>query len=329
MQPSMRRRPRHGFTLVELLVVVAILGVLVALLLPAVQATREAARRSACSSNMRQLGLALHHVHDHLRRFPAGWSGVAAGHDPAEPADELPGWGWAAHLLPQIEEQATHDAINFRLPIHAAAAPDVHLAVRTRVVPVFGCPSDVRGPTENGGLFGIGRDDGAEEHEHHEEEAGEEAGEHGFHPVDGGELGILCDVAKTNYVGSFGWSREIDEAPAGGDGVFFRNSRIGFKDLLDGASNTFLVGERSSRLGCSTWTGVIDGAEAARARVVGLLDHAPDDTAHFDDYSSGHPRGVHFVFGDAAVKFVAADVDVEILRALATRSGGEVATLPR
>jgi prepilin-type N-terminal cleavage/methylation domain-containing protein len=320
---SETRRP--AFSLVELLVVVAIIGVLVALVLPAVQSAREAGRRTVCASNMRQLGLALHHLHDHLRRFPAGWSGVASGHVPAESVDEVPGWAWSAHLLPQIEEQATFDEIDFRRPVFDPAAPGVHAAIRARVVPVFLCPSDGRGPTEQAGLFGIGQDDHAEEHDDHAEE--EDA--HGFHPVDGPELGMLCELAKSNYVGSFGWAREIDESPAGGDGVFFRNSRVKFKDLSDGLSKTILVGERGSRLGCSTWVGAVSGAEALRARVVGTVDHALNAGEHFDDYSSGHAGGVQFVFGDAAVRFIADDVDLDVLRGMCTRAGGEVeARLP-
>ncbi|NCY02914.1 MAG: DUF1559 domain-containing protein, partial [Planctomycetia bacterium] len=221
------RAAHRAFALVELLVVVAIIGVLVALVLPAVQAAREAGRRTACGNNIRQIGLALHHLHDHLGRFPAGWSGVAAGHEPAEAADELPGWGWAAHLLPQIEEQATHDEINFRKPVYDSADPTHHAAVRMRIIPVYLCPSDVHGPAERGGLFGIGRDDNAAEHgdAHDEQDGGHAEGEHGYHPVDGPDLGELCEIAKANYIGNFGWAREIDEAPANGDGVFFRNSR--------------------------------------------------------------------------------------------------------
>ena len=326
--PGSRKR---AFSLVELLVVVAIIGVLVALVLPAVQAAREAGRRTVCASNMRQLGLALHHLHDHLRRFPAGWSGVASGHVPAEAADELPGWAWSAHLLPQIEEQATFDAIDFRRPVYDPADPVPHASVRSHVVPVFLCPSDGRGPTEQAGLFGIGQDDHVEEHEDHEEHGDhtDEGDGHGFHPVDGPELGVLCELAKSNYVGSFGWAREIDEAPADGDGVFFRNSRVKFKDFSDGLSRTILVGERGSRFGCSTWLGAIAGAEALRARVVGTVDHALNASGHFDDYSSGHPGGVQFVFGDAGVRFVADDIDLDVLRGMCTRAGGEVeARLP-
>jgi len=110
------------------------MGVLIALLQPAVQAAREAGRRTVCASTMRQLGLALHHLHDHLRRFPAGWSGVATGHVPAEAADESPDWAWSAHLLPQIEEQATFDTIDFRRPVYDPANQALHEVVRTRVV---------------------------------------------------------------------------------------------------------------------------------------------------------------------------------------------------
>lgn len=327
---QLRRFGPAAFTLIELLVVVAIIGVLIGLLLPAVQSVREAARRTACGSNMRQVGLALHHLHDHLKRFPAGWSGVSAGHTPPEPADESPGWGWAAHLLPQIEQQATFDAIDFRQPIFLGSDPSIHESVRKQSVPIFLCPSDVTGPSQAGQLFGIGMDDHANEHEKHDHEDEDHADEsgHGFHPVDGPELGVLCEVAKANYVGSFGWFSEIDESPAAGDGVFFRNSRVAFKDVVDGLSKTILVGERSSKFGCSTWLGTVQGAEALRARIVGVADHAPNAGGHFDDYSSGHPAGVHFVFGDASTQFISNDIDVQVLQALCTRAGGEATVRP-
>ena len=77
------------------------------------------------------------------------------------------------------------------------------------------------------------------------------------------------------------------QVSAAGDGIFFRNSKVGFRHIADGTSKTILVGERSSRLGCTTWVGVIKGAEALRARVVGVADHSPNDSSgHFDDFSS-------------------------------------------
>lgn len=314
----MKQRRIGGFTLVELLVVIAIIGTLLALLLPAVQSARESARRTSCANNIRQLGLALHHIHDHASRFPAGW--IASG------ADEQPGWGWASHVLPQIEEGNLHERINFNKPLYSpTAADDIHREIRETVIAAFSCPSDVRGPTENAGLFDVGADDGLDEHgEHGEgEEPAEEHEHHGFHPVDGGELTTLCKAAKSNYVGMYGWQHEVEEEPAAGDGIFFRNSRIGFKHIADGSSKTILLGERNSRLGCSAWAGVIVGAEAMRARVVGAGDHVPNTSNHFDDFSSGHSRGVQFAYADASTHFLADSIDEAVYHALSTRAGGE------
>lgn len=318
-----------GFTLVELLVVVAIIGTLLGLLLPAVQAAREASRATSCRNNLHQLGIALHHYHDHHNHLPAGWRGVARGGNPAAATDDVPGWGWAADLLPQLESADTHSRIDFSRRVFDAASPAVNRAPRETSIAAFRCPSDVPAPTEAaGGLCLIGADDGDEEH--HE-------GDHAHHAVDGGDHAGLTLAAKTNYVGVFG-TREIDDDPdeaaafdvaAGGDGVFFRNSAIGFKHLTDGTSRTLLVGERHSRLGASTWAGVFEGAARQRARVVGVADHAPNDPhGHFDDFRSLHPSGVHFLLGDAAVRRFDETIDPAVYRALCTRAGGESSREP-
>jgi hypothetical protein len=245
--------------------------------------------------------------------------------DPGPTADQTR----ALRLLPQLEEQPTFDAIRLGLPVYDPAAPDVHADVRVRSIAAFRCPSDVTGPGEiGGGLFGIGIDDGQDEHEGGEEDGHDDDHGHGFHPVDGPELGVLCELAKANYIGNFGGHVEIDDEPAAGDGVFFRNSRIGFGMLADGASKTIFVGERNSRLGCSTWTGVIAGAEAFRARVVAEGDHPPNTGDHFADYSSGHAAGANVVLGDGSVHFLADGIDEGVFQALCTRAGGEGTGLP-
>jgi prepilin-type N-terminal cleavage/methylation domain-containing protein len=327
-----RRHPRAGgagFTLVELLVVIAIIGTLVGLLLPAVQSAREAARATSCRNNFKPSGLALHHYHDHTRRFPSGWTGVdrPAAELTGWIADDLPGWGWASELLPQLEESALHDRIDRRRPILEASVPPAgggtvtfvpaaNASVRSAVVRPFLCVSDTRGPTEADGFFTIGADDDEAHAGHHDE------------VVDGGHLTALCDVGKSNYVGVFG-TLEVDAAPAAGDGMFFRSSRLGMKDMLDGSSKTLVVGERNSKLGGSTWTGVVQGAKSARPRVVGVADHAPNDPHHhFDDFSSNHPTGVNFLLGDASVRRFDDSIDVVVFQALCTRAGGESAGIP-
>jgi len=311
--------PRRGFTLVELLVVIAIIGTLVGLLLPAVQSAREAARAANCKNNMRQVGLALHHYHDHARHFPAGWTGVKQGHTPAVAADEQPGWGWASELLPQVEEGNLYNRIARTSPVYDPANPSLQAAVRKAVVAMFSCPSDGQGPTEAGGVFSIGTDDGQEE-----------TTVNGilYHQVDGGPLAALTEVAKSNYVGVFGVS-EVDEVPAAGEGIFYRNSTTAMKHLSDGLSQTLMVGERRSRLGSSTWTGAVSGAKAQRVRIVGIADHVPNHVdGHFDDFSSEHPNGVHFLFGDASVRRLNDGIDLNVYQALCTRNGREVASAP-
>lgn len=320
-----------GFTLVELLVVVAIIGTLLGLLLPAVQAARESARATACRNNLHQIGIGLHHFHDHQRVLPAGWHGRVRGGNPAVATDDTPGWGWAARLLPQLESNDLHSRIDFTKRVYDAASPAVNQAVRETMIPAFRCPSDVTGPTETGnGLCLIGADDG--DHHHAEEEEGGVA-----HAIDGGDLTGLCNAAKTNYVGVFG-TTEIDEnhdegpafdASGSGDGVFFRNSRISFKHMTDGTGRTALVGERHSKLGASTWAGVFEGAKSQRGRVVGVADHPPNDPhCHFDDFRSLHAAGVHFIFGDASVRMIAGSIDTAVYKALCTRAGGESSREP-
>ena len=313
-RPPFPSHRRDAFTLVELLVVIAIIGTLVGLLLPAVQSAREAARATACRNNLKQVGLALHHWHDHARRFPSGWTGADVPTGTA--ADDLPGWGWASELLPQVEQSALFDRIDRRRPVFDPANPSLHAEVRRAAVPTFVCASDTRGPTGGDGSFLIGADDG--EHEEDEHHYGE--------PVDGGALAPITELGKANYVGVFG-TTEVHDGPAAGNGMFFRSSRIGMRDMIDGSSKTLFVGERHSRLGSSTWAGVVTGAKEPLTRLVGVADHTPNDSHHhFDDFTSNHPTGVNFLLGDASVRRLDDTIDEAVYRAMCTRAGGESVT---
>jgi prepilin-type N-terminal cleavage/methylation domain-containing protein/prepilin-type processing-associated H-X9-DG protein len=276
-----------GFTLVELLVVIAIIGILVALLLPAVQAAREAARSTQCKNNFRQLGVGLHNYHDVMELLPYGWI--------ADEPEGVPGWGWASGVLPFLEQGAVEQSLIHR---HQAISDPLNQAARELVLKVMLCPSDGTPQSFKPGSGGFPD-----------------------HNVDEGMPWEL--VARSNYVGNFG-TFEIEDAPSAGDGVFYHNSQVGLADVLDGLSNTLFIGERHSRLGGSVWTGMIPEINEPMARIVGIVDHPPNDPhAHYVDFSSNHPSGVHFLMGDGSVRRCENSIELEIYRALATRKGGE------
>jgi len=133
-------RPR-GFTLIEVLVVIAIIGVLVALLLPAVQAAREAARRTQCQNNLKQIGLAMNGYVTLGESFPIGYLAW-----PNPPGGAAPGWAWSAAVLPQLEQVPISNALNINLPIDLPA----NATARTSALAVHVCPSD-----RNTGAFGV------------------------------------------------------------------------------------------------------------------------------------------------------------------------------
>jgi len=296
VMPTARRRVSYGFTLIELLVVIAIIGILLALLLPAVQQAREAARRTQCQNNLKQIGIAVHNYHDLHGGLPPGWVGVTQG----QPDVNGPsGLGWAAMLLPSLDQTPLYKTINTRV----STLNPVNQTPRTTTLSVFRCPSDPSNPTWT---------------LHSEEQPGR----------------TLTRLAAANYAGVFGTTsvEECHDLPPGqschGNGVFSHNSHVRFRDLVDGASNTMVCGERktdASRDWHSTWFGVIHGGEECHARILGSADHPPNAAAgHLDDFSSQHASGVHFLFGDGRVRFLSENINRAIYQGLATRSGGEL-----
>ena len=117
MKRSQIRTDHKGFTLIELLVVISIIGVLIALLLPAVQAAREAARRAQCVNNLKQIGVALFNYESAIGAFPPGYIDYQNNPNNTPDLDMGPGWGWAAMSLPFLEQQPLYNAINFSLGI--------------------------------------------------------------------------------------------------------------------------------------------------------------------------------------------------------------------
>lgn len=307
---------RAAFTLVELLVVIAIIGVLVALLLPAVQAAREAARRSSCSNNLKQVGIGLHNYHDVILTFPSGWLD--------HPTGNVESWGWSALLLPYIEQGPLHDKLGvskgtLEQRITADSA-NVYPATRT-VLKVFICPSD---SGHNAGLTHNNRSfDG------------------GVGYTAAGFTGAANTIAGlSNYMGVAG-HRDVTNAQPN-TGLFFGNCQatsittcpngqgtsVRMADILDGTSNTLVVGERDTRnCRAGTWLGVRNTNGSGTRGVIVVVGHSrprlnqpvPPPTTNIawdvaqvgcgEGFSSLHPGGALFLAGDASVKFISQTIN--------------------
>jgi prepilin-type N-terminal cleavage/methylation domain-containing protein/prepilin-type processing-associated H-X9-DG protein len=298
-------RDSRGFTLIEVLVVITIIGVVIALLLPAVQA----ARRAWCANNLKQIGLALHNYQGSIGVFPPAYvSAVPSG---VENYPELgAGWGWGAMILAQLEQRPVYDGVNFQIPIPDAASA----TTRQTVLSVFLCPSSTPD-----GPVGV---------------TGDEAQ----------KVVLVDDMAAGQYIASAGQG-EVEELPGSNNGVLFRNSRIAFRDVTDGLSQTLLVGERSRNLADATWVGAVASGHVctnprwpvrdcatSNVMVMANTGPCPDEPwvnvpnhkgSKADDYWSLHPGGCNFLLGDGSVRFIKESVNPKVFSALASRAGGE------
>jgi prepilin-type N-terminal cleavage/methylation domain-containing protein/prepilin-type processing-associated H-X9-DG protein len=323
---------RRGFTLIELLVVIAIIAVLIGLLVPAVQKVREAANRTQCRNNLKQIGLALHHYHDSHKKFPPGYVSSVGSGGPAD--DKGPGWGWAALLLPYLEQEVVFRQIHFDKDI----TDPVNAAIRVTSLPVFQCPSDPAQLTFTVDVLNDPTPDYSTP----------------LKDVKGNPV----QVAHSNYVGIFGNPEitldpgflldapDYPERSIAHRGMFYRNSKVRIADVTDGTSNTLFVGERSSNLAYATWVGSVTGGqvppkipetfnfgpEGAPVLTLGhtgdasdVPPHTPNSPVnHVDDFWSRHPQGVNFLFVDGSVRNINDTISPPVWWALGTRAGDEV-----
>jgi prepilin-type N-terminal cleavage/methylation domain-containing protein/prepilin-type processing-associated H-X9-DG protein len=288
---------RTGFTLIELLVVIAIIGILIALLLPAVQKARESAARVQCQNNLKQMGLACHAYHDANRRLPPGY--IATG------TSTSPGWGWAAYLLPYLEEQNLYRQIDFSRPVETQP-------IIEKIVTVFLCPSDASA-TDPFAVTDLSYDK-------------------------------ICLAAPSCYAATCGSDASEVDAPTG-NGIFYRNSKTRFADITDGTSNTTMLGDRAWADTQGIWAGVPTGAVTrpgarnpwtsstgpAQALVLvhnNWINITTDADGGLDDFSSKHTDGANLLFADGSVRFlygITLDGPVHLaFWAMGTRAGGEV-----
>lgn len=306
-------RRRAAFTLVELLVVITIIGILIALLLPAVQAAREAARRMQCTNNLKQIGLALHNYHCSVGCLPfaSAWSVAQTG-------------TWAAFILPYLEQQPLYDQFDFsknmKDPLNEPAV--------TTVVSAYICPTDPRGrdpimdyrcnsnPSPSMTLWypvSMGPT-------------------HNYHCVFCAE-GKSSPTDPDSYCCQ-GWSYGTLNPSDNSTGMFGRYpSRTRLDDVKDGLSNTIMAGEtlpghcihnvafgdNFPLAGTTIPINVMEGK--------GTTTHGTNPHQRCCGYKSLHPGGANFVMGDGSVHFLPESVNYRLYNELGTRSGGEVATL--
>jgi len=232
---------RRGFTLIELLVVIAIIAILIALLLPAVQQAREAARRSQCKNNLKQIGLAMHNYHDTHNIFPPGIAHHKAGCaqnssgdyylDSSSPQIAYGSWSWQAMLMPMLEQSSLYNQVGVGTQeAHEALLVDAYRRSLEARVASLSCPSD----------------------------DGPQITYSGKRPQDSNRT--LRNVAKSNYVASHHHQVCVCNNTAGTvsttdlinyagqapfSGMFAHNNGVHMRDVLDGSSNTLLAGERA------------------------------------------------------------------------------------
>jgi prepilin-type N-terminal cleavage/methylation domain-containing protein/prepilin-type processing-associated H-X9-DG protein len=304
----MARRSGRGFTLIELLVVIAIIAILIGLLLPAVQKVREAAARSKCSNNLKQIGLGIHNYHDVMGFIP--YSTTYAGENGATPP--FNGRGWTLEVLPHLEQDALFKAFEPTRTVAYNSNPNGLMGTNIRPLmlnrlAVFRCPSD-----------GLSQDT----------------------YIDQAQLSTI-PTAVTNYkgvlgdhnMGGGGTGSADRHNNIGANGLFFRNSyrdKVRFSSITDGLSNTFAVGED---VPAQNWHSALffSNGDYASCHIPLNTFYTPAIRSQWPrvmSFRSMHPQGAHFLMADGSVRFIQQSINFVTYRQTCTRNGGEVPNLP-
>jgi prepilin-type N-terminal cleavage/methylation domain-containing protein/prepilin-type processing-associated H-X9-DG protein len=290
---------RRAFTLIELLVVIAIIGVLIALLLPAVQKVREAANRSQCQNNLKQIGLACHAYHDAHQALPSGYTATAPY------PSTSPGWGWTAYLLAYLEQESLHRQINFNLPVEGQPA------IRN-VLKIYLCPSDTP-PTSAFAVtdFTFGTLCMAAPCSY---------------AVTVGDDPVEVDAPDGNGVFYRNSKIRLTDITDGTNNTTMIGDRAwaDTKGIWAGAPNGGVTRPGPT----NPWTSATGSTQAHILVHNNWINITTDADGGLDDFSSKHTGGANLLFADGSVRFIRSiTTDGPVRRAfwaMGTRAGGEV-----
>ncbi|MCA9100423.1 MAG: DUF1559 domain-containing protein [Pirellulales bacterium] len=320
-----RRRRRRGFTLVELLVVIAIIGILIALLLPAVQAAREAARRSQCINNLKQMGLAMLGHEDVHRHLPhGGWRYYWMGDPDQGFGREQPG-SWLYNILPYIEQNQVHD-------LGKGTTGSAKMAALTQIagtpVAVYNCPSrrsPIGYPVYGGGSNFNNPGTGGK---------ADYAANGGYLPRQFPEFsGSITDISASTWTG---WNQPGIN-PKKCDGVVGSGYVVELRQVTDGLSNTYFAGEKylnpdNYKTGKDSADDQVyfTGYDKDFVRFTTFTPLAPlaiprQDTpgiALDHSFGSAHSAGSNYVFGDGHVRSIPYSIDMTLHSRLGSRNDG-------
>lgn len=315
-------RTRAGFTLIELLVVIAIIAVLIALLLPAVQQAREAARRTQCKNNLKQLGLSLQNFHDNFKRFPAGAQedvyalGVTSG------ATFIRGTSWIVFILPYMDQAALYKQYDFTRAYNAAPNGTV---VGATIVPAIYCPSGPAPKTYLDPNAGVTTNPST----HYYGVMGPSSRANPSLVVLNGKTysHVVGSQTANNAYSTTGLLGQYRDNPGSVTTGFYTSFALN----KDGSSNTFLVAELSKTLpsGVSqyrTWIRGNNGGSGTTKNVTYPINSTfYNGSNNFNDISFGsdHVGGCHVLMADGTVRFINQNIDLSLYKSLASRQSGE------
>jgi len=302
------REPR-GFTLVELLVVITIIGILIAMLLPAVQAAREAARRMQCGNNLKQLGLAAHNFEQQNRRFPPGYLGP-------NPQAKPTSYGWQftscfLFLLPYMEVGNLTDVVDqdkgdynnisvFDIDSKQEGTAwwnrnNAWILAQTRISS-FLCPSDQASLKPDPALMVV----------FYFNTPGQGQVAPGQFGTDDGNV-----LGRTNYLGVAGFGGYVADTNSSIDsfkGIFYNRSKTAFRDIVDGTSNTLMFGEDMGGTGPSSNKGSMSFAWMGCGAM--CTGNGLADDSQYSSFSSNHGNIVQFCMADGSLRPISKDIDV-------------------